>query len=58
MQQSNHISVWKHLVLSGRLKNLYDSDKWEFGHKNFKQRSWKHYRKTQYKEKSYVDSRV
>ena len=38
-------------INGGQLKNLYDSAKWEFPYgKTYRSRSWKDYRKKQYKQ--------
>ncbi len=47
----NRLPSAKNLILSGKLKDLYLSDKWECGRKYRNvQRSWKEHRKTQYKQ--------
>ena len=52
MQSNIGFIPWSKSTLKingGKLTCLYDSDKWEFGRKQYKNKNWKKYRKEQYK---------
>ena len=49
---ADFVGKWEGLIGETRRKgitSLYNSDKWEFGIKTFYRKSWKNYRKNQFK---------